>query len=86
MADGYISPANISYLKKEISPAHWKKIEKAFEDELAHMEKQGQVDADGQPLSQILLSPLKSRAGANVSFLHLRLARAILGYAAGPSL
>ncbi len=71
---------DISYLKKEISPAHWKKIEQAFEEELAKMESAGQVDEDGRPKAPMLLSPLKSRAGANVTFLHIRLARLLLGY------
>jgi ATP-dependent exoDNAse (exonuclease V) alpha subunit len=71
---------DLSYLRKEISPAHWKKLDKAFEEELAKMEEAGQVSADGLPLVPLLLSPLKSRVGANVSFLHIRLARAIRGY------
>jgi ATP-dependent exoDNAse (exonuclease V) alpha subunit len=71
---------DITYLKKEISQAHWKKLNQAFEEELAKMESAGQVSADGLPLAPMLLSPLKSRVGANVSFLHIRLARAILGY------
>jgi ATP-dependent exoDNAse (exonuclease V) alpha subunit len=71
---------DITYLKKEISQAHWKKLNQAFEEELAKMESAGQVSADGVPLAPMLLSPLKSRVGANVSFLHIRLTRAILGY------
>ena len=59
---------DIGYLKYEISPAHFKKIEKAIE------ELSGETD-------QILLTPVKNKVGANVSFLHIRLARAILGYA-----
>jgi hypothetical protein len=61
---------DIKYLKYEISPAHWKKIEKAIEE----------LDGDGKPL---LLSPIKSKVGANVSFLHIRLARALLGHSGG---
>jgi hypothetical protein len=71
---------DVTYLKKEISSAHWKKLNQAFEEELAKMESAGQVSADGLPLAPMLLSPLKSRVGANVSFLHIRLARVILGY------
>ncbi|MBI5134236.1 MAG: AAA family ATPase [Candidatus Taylorbacteria bacterium] len=59
---------DISYLKREVSPLHWKKIEKAIE------ELSGESD-------ELLLSPIKSKVGANVSFLHIRLARAILGFA-----
>lgn len=59
---------DIKYLKHEISPAHWKKIEKAIE-ELSE-------DSD-----ELMLTPIKNKVGANVSFLHIRLARAILGFA-----
>lgn len=61
-------PIDIGYLKFEISPAHWKKIDKAI--------KELSEDSD-----ELLLSPIKSKVGANVSFLHIRLARAILGFA-----
>jgi ATP-dependent exoDNAse (exonuclease V) alpha subunit len=61
-------PVDISYLKYEISSAHWKKIEKAIA-ELT------------ETADEVLLSPVKSKVGANVSFLHIRLARAILGFA-----
>ncbi len=60
---------DIGYLKYEISSAHWKKIEKAIEE----------LAATGA--SGMLLSPIKNKVGANVSFLHIRLARAIMGYA-----
>jgi ATP-dependent exoDNAse (exonuclease V) alpha subunit len=59
---------DIGYLKKEISPLHWKKIETAIR-ELT------------ETSDEVLLSPVKSKVGANVSFLHIRLARAILGFA-----
>ncbi len=61
-------PIDIGYLKFEMSPTHWKKIEKAI--------KELSEDSD-----EIMLSPIKSKVGANVSFLHIRLARAILGFA-----
>lgn len=61
---------DISYLKYEIPVAHFKKIEKAIE-ELADDSK------------ELLLSPIKNKVGANVSFLHIRLARALLGFAPG---
>ncbi len=61
-------PVDISYLKTEVSPSHWKKIEKAI----------GELT---RTADEVLLSPVKSKVGANVSFLHIRLARAILGFA-----
>jgi hypothetical protein len=61
-------PVDIAYLRHEVSPTHWKKIEKAIE-ELS------------EKSDELLLSPIKSKVGANVSFLHIRLARAILGFA-----
>ncbi len=63
-------PVDISYLKYEISVAHWKKIDKAI--------KELTQDTD-----EVMLSPIKSKVGANVSFLHIRLARAIMGFAPG---
>ncbi len=65
------TPMDIGYLKYEISPTHWKKIEKAVVEFLA---EQGEE-------AEVLLSPIKNKVGANVSFLHIRLARAIMGYA-----
>ena len=59
---------DISYLKYEIAAAHWKKIEEAITELTA--------DSD-----DVMLSPVKNKVGANVSFLHIRLARAILGFA-----
>jgi hypothetical protein len=61
-------PVDISYLKHEISHSHWKKIESAIQE----LTK----DSDS-----VLLGPVKTKVGANVSFLHIRLARAILGFA-----
>jgi ATP-dependent exoDNAse (exonuclease V) alpha subunit len=66
MIDG--ERVDIAYLKKEISHSHWKKIEKAIE-ELS------------ETTDELLLSPIKNKVGANVSYLHIRLARAILGFA-----
>ncbi len=57
---------NISYLKKEISQVHWIKINKAFEELL----NKGDT---------ILLSQAKQKLGANISYLKIRLARAIKG-------
>ncbi len=59
---------DISYLKFEISAAHWKKIEGAIEELTTESD-------------EVLLSPIKNKVGANVSFLHIRLARAIMGFA-----
>lgn len=64
---------DIGYLKYEISAAHWKKIEKAIK-ELT----EGKDGEDGR--EGVMLSPIKNKAGSNVSFLHIRLARAILGF------
>jgi len=58
---------DITYLKKEISPTHFKKIEKAFEDVFA---KTGETR----------LTPVKEIVGANISYRDIRLARALLGY------
>ncbi|MFA5996879.1 MAG: AAA family ATPase [Candidatus Paceibacterota bacterium] len=56
----------MEYLKFEISRPHFLKIEKAIEE----LQKEGKV---------LLLSPIKNIVGPNVSFLHIRLARALLG-------
>jgi len=58
---------DISYLKQEISAAHFKKIEKAFEDVFA---KTGDTR----------LTPVKDIVGASISYRDIRLARALLGY------
>ncbi|MFZ2831767.1 MAG: AAA family ATPase [Minisyncoccia bacterium] len=61
------SRVNMEYLKHEISRAHLLKIEKAMEELVA----EGRV---------VLLTPVKNKVGPNVSFLHIRLARALLGH------
>lgn len=61
------SRVNMEYLKYEISRPHLLKIEKAIEELL----KEGKV---------VLLTPVKNKVGPNVSFLHIRLARALLGH------
>lgn len=58
----------LGYLRKEISPTHWKKIEKAIKEILEHED-------------EILLSKVKNKVGPNVSYLHIRLARALMGHA-----
>jgi hypothetical protein len=58
---------NIKYLKKEISSAHFPKIKKALEEVF---EKTGTT----------LLSPVKEKLGATISYQEIRLARVLLGY------
>jgi predicted DNA-binding protein YlxM (UPF0122 family) len=53
---------NISYLSKEISPTKLKKINEAMKE----------LDVG---MGDILLSPIKNKVGANVSFNDIRLAR-----------
>jgi predicted DNA-binding protein YlxM (UPF0122 family) len=62
--------SDVAYLKYEISPQHFPKIEKALE---AVAEK----SEDGKPP---LLSPVKSLVGPSISFNAIRLARVLLGY------
>ncbi len=64
---------DISYLKKDISYPHFRKIQ----DALIEVADAQTGDAEGMPP---LLSPIKSKVGANISFKEIRLARAILGY------
>ncbi|MFZ2303561.1 MAG: AAA family ATPase [Minisyncoccia bacterium] len=61
------SRVDMRHLKNEISHAHFLKIEKAIDELL----KDGKV---------VLLTPVKNKVGPNVSFLHIRLARALLGH------
>lgn len=65
-----IEMKDIEYLRYEISPQHWGKIEKALE-EVALKQK------DDKPP---LLSSVKGKVGANISFKDIRLARVLLGY------
>ncbi|MFA6554669.1 MAG: AAA family ATPase [Candidatus Paceibacterota bacterium] len=62
--------SEVMYLKKEISPIHFKKLEKALEEVSA---KQGN---DRPPF----LSPIKSKVGFNISWNEIKLARILLGY------
>ncbi len=62
------SRVDVRYLKHEMPNAHFLKIEKAIK-ELLKKEK------------EIRLMPIKNIVGPNVSFLNIRLARALLGYA-----
>ncbi|MEN9649744.1 MAG: hypothetical protein RL094_711 [Candidatus Parcubacteria bacterium] len=63
---------DISYLKKEISKPHFAKIKAAIEELAESLE-------DDE--AEIRLSPIKNKVGSNISYLHIQLARAILGYA-----
>ena len=56
----------LGYLRKEISPTHWRKIEKAIKEIL-------------ETEDTVLLSKVKNIVGPNVSYLHIRLARVLLG-------
>ena len=67
---GGLTLGEISYLKKEISPIHFLKIEKALEEVTEKQKK------DEPPL----LTPVKRIVGSNVSFRDIQLARVLLGY------
>lgn len=58
---------DIRYLRNEISHAHWMKIDKVFNEIL---EKE----------DVILLGAAKQKLGANISYLKIRLARALRGF------
>ena len=74
---------DISYLKKDISYPHFRKIQDALAEvaEAAETQSDGS-DAGGEDSQYMppLLSPVKSKVGASISFKEIRLARAILGY------
>lgn len=59
---------DLAYLKKDISRTHWLKIDKAFAQMLAD------ENCDG-----IFLAPAKKKLGANISYVEIRLARALKG-------
>lgn len=61
------SRVDMQYLKQEISPAHFLKIKKAIEELL-------------KDKKLLLLTPIKNKVGPNVSFLSIRLTRALLGH------
>ncbi|KND48382.1 MAG: ATP-dependent DNA helicase PIF1 [Parcubacteria bacterium C7867-002] len=65
-----LSTKDIEYLKYEISSQHFGKIQKALE-EVSLKQK------DGKPP---LLSSVKSKVPANITFKDIRLARVLLGY------
>ncbi len=57
---------DIAYLRKDISKTHWAKMEKAFDEILEESEG-------------IFLAPAKKKLGPNISYLEIRLARALKG-------
>lgn len=61
------SRVDMWHLKQEISLAHFLKIEKAINELL-------------KDKKLLLLTPIKNKVGPNVSFLHIRLARTLLGH------
>lgn len=73
ISDKTVSQSDIAYLKHEISPKHFKKIETALEE----ISSTQTDEFEGKPP---LLSPVKSKVGASVSFKDIRLARVLLGY------
>jgi len=74
--------ADITYLKHEISPQYFSKIEKALEEvydtQIKKINKGGNTELANYQLP--LLSPVKSKLGPNISFKDIRLARVLLGY------
>ncbi len=81
-ADG-IELSDISYLKKEVSPIHFMKIEKALEEvSIADEERRAGVvwPVEDKEYKPPLLSPVKSKVGANISFRDIQLVRVLLGY------
>jgi hypothetical protein len=82
IGDQTLGPANIAYLKHEISPQYFNKIEKALEEvydaQMEKINKGGDTDLARHKLP--LLSSVKSKLGPNISFKDIRLARVLLGY------
>jgi hypothetical protein len=71
-----IASADIAYLKHEISPQYFGKIEKALEEVY-----DAQTEKDGNLIHKPpLLSSVKSKLGPNISFKDIRLTRVLLGY------
>ena len=85
IADTTISQSDIAYLKQEISSKHFKKIEEALEEVAAEQDMAAAKTGDSENSETTgykppLLSPVKSKVGASVSFKDIRLARVLLGY------
>lgn len=66
---------DISYLGKEISPTHFRKIEDAIDKLVKKHEDAGK---DEEFVAK--LAPIKNLVGPNVSYKHVQLGRALLGY------
>ena len=80
---GGIDLSDISYLKKEVSPIHFLKIEKALEEVATKDEEQRSNIAwpiEDKAYKPPLLSPVKSKVGPNISFRDIQLVRVLLGY------
>ncbi len=80
---GGIELSEISYLKKEVSPIHFMKIEKALEEvAIADERRRAEIawPAEDKVYKPPLLSPVKSKVGANISFRDIQLVRVLLGY------
>ncbi len=78
-----ISLDDIAYLKYEISPQHFGKIEKALEEVYENQDDSSDPADSTTPTASKkppLLSPVKSKLGPNISFKDIRLARVLLGY------
>lgn len=78
---GGIALSDIAYLKKEVSPIHFLKIEKVLETLSVADEKRR--ERSGEEYKPPLLSPVKRLVGANISFKEIRLVRLFLGYVKG---
>ncbi|MEK7609698.1 MAG: AAA family ATPase [Patescibacteria group bacterium] len=75
---GGLNLSDISYLKKEISPIHFLKIEKALEE--VSLEKNASNDSDENKSKPPLLSAIKRKVEPNISFREIQLVRVLLGY------
>ncbi len=80
---GGITLSEITYLKKEVSPIHFLKIEKALEEVAIDDElRRSRINwpLEDKEYKPPLLSPIKSKVGVNVSFRDIQLVRVLLGY------
>lgn len=80
---GGIELSDIMYLRKEVSPIHFLKIEKALEEVAVEDEqKRSSITwpVEDKEYKPPLLSPVKNKVGANISFRDIQLVRVLLGY------
>ena len=75
---GGVTLADIAYLKKDISPLHFMKIDQALEEVSIADDKRRERTED--PYRPPLLSPVKRKVGANISFREIQLVRVLQGY------